>query len=260
MEYKTLILEKQAHIATITINRPKSLNAINSQLVGDFLAALDELEEDRALRVLIVTGGDAVFMAGADIKELSGLDRPTDAHGFIRNVHKLFKRLDAVEVPVIASVSGFAFGGGCELALACDYRLASETARFALPEVGLGLLPGAGGTQRLPRLIGVGRAMDMLISGKPISAKTAETFGLVNKVVSPDQLTAETQKIAESYARQPPVAVKLIKDAVMKGMQMQLPAALEYEARCFEMLFSTKDQKEGVAAFIEKRKPTFQGI
>jgi enoyl-CoA hydratase len=171
----------------------------------------------------------------------------------------VFNRLASIEIPVIAAVSGLAFGGGCELALACDYRMASETARFALPEINLGLMPGAGGTQRLPRLIGVARAMEMLFSGKPISAKTAYAFGLVNKVVNSDQLLAESRELTESYGRQPRVALKWIKNAVCTGMNMDLPFALEYEARCFEMLFSTKDQKEGVRAFMEKRKSNFTG-
>ncbi len=259
MKYKTLFFEKTDHMATLTINRPESMNAINSELIADFSMALDAMEADETIRVLIVTGGDKVFAAGADIKEISCINNPVDAHAFIKKIQLLFSRIASVEIPVIAAVSGLAFGGGCELALACDYRMASETARFALPEINLGLMPGAGGTQRLPRLIGTARAMEMLFLGKPISAKTAYAFGLVNKVVNSDQLLAESRELAESYARQPRVALKWIKSAVCTGMNIDLPFALEYEARCFEMLFSTEDQKEGVRAFLEKRKYSFTG-
>ena len=259
MAYKTLLLDNNDHVATLTLNRPESMNAINSQLMDDFSRVLDAIEADESVRALIVTGGDTVFAAGADIREISGLDTPEDAHAFAWKIRQFFKRLESVEVPVIASVNGLAFGGGCELALACDYRMASETAQFALPEIRLGLMPGAGGTQRLPRLIGTGRALEMLFSGRPISAKTACEFGLVNRVVHPDRLADEARELAESYARKPPVALKMIKNAVWTGMNMDLSAALEYEARCFEILFSTDDRKEGVGAFMGKRKPDFTG-
>jgi len=259
VEYGTLILEKNDHVAAVTINRPESMNAINSELIADFSMALDAVESDGTLRALIVTGGDKVFAAGADIKEISGLEKPVDAHTFLKKFQIVFNRLASVEIPVIAAVSGLAFGGGCELALACDCRIASETARFALPEINLGLMPGAGGTQRLPRLIGIARAMEMLFSGRPISAKTAYEFGLVNKVVPVDRMMPETWELAGCYAGKPRVALRLIKDAMRRGMNMDLQSALEYEARCFEMLFSTEDQKEGVRAFMDKRKSEFTG-
>jgi enoyl-CoA hydratase len=257
VEYSTLFLEKNDHVATVNINRPESMNAINSRLIADFSMALDAIEADGTIRAMIVTGGDKVFAAGADIKEISCLENPVDAHAFVKKIQTFFNRLASAEIPVIAAVSGLAFGGGCELALACDCRMASETARFALPEINLGLMPGAGGTQRLPRLIGTARAMEMLFSGKPISAKTAYEFGLVNKVVSVDRMMAEAWELAGFYARKPRVALRLIKDAMRCGMNMDLSSALEYEARCFEMLFSTEDQKEGVRAFMDKRKSNF---
>lgn len=259
MKYNTLFFEKTDHVATITINRPESMNAINSELIADFSMALNAIEAEETIRVLIVTGGDKVFAAGADIKEIACIDKPLDAQAFVKKIHILFNRLASIDIPVIAAVNGLAFGGGCELTLACDYRIASETAQFALPEINLALMPGAGGTQRLPRLIGTARAMEMLISGKPISAKTAYEFGLVNKLVTLDRMIAETQELAGTYARKPRIALKLIKDAVRTGMNMDLSSALKYEARCFEMLFSTEDEKEGVGAFIEKRKANFTG-
>lgn len=259
MESKNVILEIADHVATLTINRPESMNAINSAMMTDFSSALDRLENDETVHALIVTGGQTVFAAGADIKEISTMDTPSVAHAFVRKIQKNLNRLEALTIPVIASVNGLAFGGGCELALACDYRICSETARFALPEINLGLMPGAGGTQRLPRLIGPARAMEMLFSGQPISAETALAFGLVNKVAASDRMWAETCKLAELYSRKPRWAMKWIKSAVRIGMTMDISSALEYETRCFELLFSTKDEKEGVQAFIEKRKPSFSG-
>lgn len=259
MKFDNITLEISTQRAVITLNRPKSMNAINSGLLTDIEAALDEIEADKAVRVLILTGGETVFAAGADIKEITSLNSPADAHKLIRNIHRCFDRLATMEIPVLAVVSGFAFGGGCELALACDYRIASETAQFCLPEINLGLMPGAGGTQRLPRLIGMGRALEMLLSGKPVSAQRARETGLVNTVVPVEELMSEAMKTAKLLGSKPAVAIRLIKDAVQTGMNTDLASALDYEARCFEMLFSTQDQKEGTAAFVEKRKPDFKG-
>jgi enoyl-CoA hydratase len=231
------------------------MNAINGQLMDDFSAALDSIEVDDRVRSLIVTGGDKVFAAGADIKEISRLDTPTASHAFLVKIQKIFTRLQSLEMPVIAAISGLALGGGCELALACDCRIATEAAQLGLPEINLGLMPGAGGTQRLPRLIGSARAMEMLFSGRPISATTAYAFGLVNRVVSPDRMMIEARELAELLSRKPRWALKWIKSAVRVGMEMDLSSALEYETRCFELLFSTADQKAGVQAFINKQKP-----
>lgn len=259
MEFENIILNKSDHIAVITLNRPKNLNAISAKLLADIEASLDDVESDEAVRALVLTGGEKVFAAGADIKEVSCLNTPADAHLFVRKIHRCFSRLEDMEIPVIAAVSGFAFGGGCELALACDWRIASQTAQFALPEINLGLMPGAGGTQRLPRLIGMGRAFEMLFTGTPVTAQRAWETGLVNTVVPEQDLMPEAMKTAKQLGAKPGFALKMIKKAVQTGMNTDLASALDYEARCFEMLFSTRDQKEGTAAFVEKRKPNFKG-
>jgi enoyl-CoA hydratase len=259
MEFENIIFEKVDSTAVITLNRPKNLNAISTKLLADVEAALHHVESDETIRVLVITGGEKVFAAGADVKEITTLNTPADAHVFVRNLHKCFKRLEDMEIPVIAAISGFAFGGGCELALACDFRIASETAQFALPEINLGLMPGAGGTQRLPRLIGMGRAFEMLFTGAPVTAQRASETGLTNKVVPEQELMAEAMKTAKMLGTKPGFAMKMIKKAVQTGMNTDLTSALDYEARCFEMLFSTHDQKEGTTAFVEKRKPDFKG-
>ncbi len=260
MEFENISLEKSDHTAVITLNRPKSMNAISSPLLSDIEAALDNIESDDVTRTLVITGGEKVFAAGADIKEITCLNTPADAHLFIRKIRRCFNRLEAMEIPVIAAVSGFAFGGGCELTLVCDYRIASDTAQFALPEISLGLMPGAVGTQRLSRLIGTGRAFEMLFTGKPVTAQRAWETGLANTVVPAEELMSEAMKTAKLLASKPGFALKMIRKAVQTGMNTDLASALDYEARCFEMLFSTQDQKkEGTAAFVEKRKPDFKG-
>lgn len=259
MEFDNIRLAMADHTAVITLNRPKNMNAINSGLMSDLESAFDIIESDDAVQVLVITGGEKVFAAGADIKEITCLNTPADAHVLVRKFQRCFNRLEALEIPVIAAVSGFTFGGGCELILACDYRIASETAQFALPEINLGLMPGAGGTQRLPRLIGTGRAFEMLFTGKPVTAQRAWEIGLVNTVLPVEELMAEAMKTARLLASKPGFAMKMIKTSVRAGMNTDLASALDYEARCFEMLFSTEDQKEGTAAFVEKRKPDFNG-
>lgn len=259
MEFETIILEISDHTAVITLNRPKNLNAINTTLLADIEAALAHIEADESVQALVITGGEKVFAAGADVKEITGLNTPAQAHGFVRNISKCFDRLEQMEIPVIAAISGFAFGGGCELALACDWRIAAESATFALPEINLGIMPGAGGTQRLPRLIGTGLALEMLLTGSPVTAQRAYETGLVNTIVTVEKLMAEAMKTAKQLAGKPGFAIKIIKKSVKNGLNTDLKSALDYEARCFEMLFSTHDQKEGTAAFVEKRKPNFKG-
>lgn len=259
MEYENIIFDKSNDAAVVTLNRPENMNAISSGLLSDLESVLDHIDTDRDIRVLVITGGEKVFAAGADIKEITGLHTPADAHGFTRRVHRCFNRIERIQIPVIAAVSGFAFGGGCELALVCDIRIASDTAHFALPEINLGLMPGAGGTQRLPRLIGVGRALELLCTGDPIPARNALEIGLVNSVVPAADLMTITMEMGGKIASKPGFAMQMLKSVVQTGMNTDLASALEYEARCFEMLFSTHDQKEGTAAFIEKRKPEFKG-
>ncbi|SDP64780.1 enoyl-CoA hydratase/isomerase family protein [Desulforhopalus singaporensis] len=259
MKFENILLETSESTAIITLNRPKAMNAINSKLLAEIHEALDQVEADETIQALVITGGEKVFAAGADIKEIRGVENPTQAHRFLRSLLSCFNRLSEVEIPVIAAISGFAFGGGCELALCCDIRIASKTAQLALPEINLGLMPGAGGTQRLARLIGMGLACEMLFTGAPVSADRARKIGLVNKVVEEPDLVNEAMKMATVLGEKPGFALKMIKKAVKTGMNTDLVSGLDYESRCFELLFSTEDQKEGTSAFVEKRKPEFKG-
>jgi len=259
MKFTNILFEKSDHTVVITLNRPKNMNAISNGLLSDIESALDNIESDETIRVVVITGGEKIFAAGADIKEIFCLSTPVEAHSLLFKIHRCFSRIEKLEIPVIAAINGFAFGEACELSLACDYRIASETAQFALPEINLGLMPGAGGTQRLPRLIGMGRAFEMLFTGKSITAQRAWEIGLVNTVVAAEELMTETMKTAKLFASKPTFALKMIKKAVRTGMNTDLTSALEYEARCFEILFSTQDVKEGTTAFLEKRKPEFKG-
>ena len=241
------------------MNRPKSMNAINDEFMRELGHAIDLIETDEEVGAVIVTGGEKFFAAGADIKYIMGISTPLEAHKFVTGVQSLFCRLEDLEKPTIAAVSGLALGGGCELALACDIRLAAENAIFGLPEIKIGVLPGGGGTQRLPRLIGAGRAKEILYTGDPIDANEAYRIGLVNKVIKSDALMEEAKKMAKKLRERPAFALKMIKTSVNKGMSMDLQSALAHEARCFEILFSTEDQEEGMKAFMEKRKPNFKG-
>jgi enoyl-CoA hydratase len=259
MEYKDIIFEKSGHVAIITLNRPKALNAVTTGVLIEIGLAMDEIEADENIGALVVTGGEKIFAAGFDIKELATVDTAADASHFLKRIQPYYNRLATLSVPVIAATSGLTFGGGFELALCCDFRIASDTAKFALPEITLGLIPGAGGTQRLPRIIGLGRANEMIFSGTPISAKKAFAIGLVNEIVSPETLLETAIKKAEMLASRPGYAITVLKNVIQTGLNTDLQSGLEYEARCFEMLFSTHDKKEGVAAFVEKRKPEFKG-
>ncbi|WP_299984000.1 enoyl-CoA hydratase/isomerase family protein [Desulfobacula sp.] len=259
MEFENIILKTSGHVAVITLNRPQSLNAVTSNMLLDINSALEKIESDKMIRALVLTGGEKVFAAGFDIKEILTIKTPADANLFLSKIHLSYNRLADLEIPVIAAASGLTFGGGFELALACDFRIASDTAKFALPEINLGLIPGAGGTQRLPRIIGMGRANEMLFTGRPVSAQKALEMGLVNCMTTPDSLIDKAIKMAEQVASKPGFALKIIKKVVQTGMNTDLTSALDNEARCFEMLFSTRDQKEGVAAFVEKRRPDFKG-
>lgn len=257
MDYKTIIYETKGKIAFITINRPQSRNALNSQVFSEMNAALSDADKDGEIKVIILTGGEKYFAAGADISEMGQLLKPTDAHRFLQNAHTAYNKIEAIEKPVIAAVSGFAFGGGCELALACDLRIASENAVFGQPEIKIGVLPGAGGTQRLPRIIGVSKAKELLFTGGSIGAQEAYRLGLVNKIVPIGSVVEEATMMGESIAAQPGFALKLTKSAINNGLNMSIKEALAYEARCFEILFSTDDQKLGMDAFINKTTATY---
>ncbi|AET68084.1 enoyl-CoA hydratase/carnithine racemase [Desulfosporosinus orientis DSM 765] len=258
MSYETILVEIEEGIATITLNRPDVLNALNDKVFNELEEAATKLAADEAVRVVIITGGEKVFAAGADISQMATSSAVEVATGG-NPAQKAFINIENMPKPVIASISGFALGGGCELTLVADVRIAADNAQFGLPEIKLGIIPGAGGTQRLPRLIGIGRAKELIFSGAFIKADEALQIGLVNKVVPPDQLSAETQKMAKRFADQGAVALRLAKAAVNEGLRMDLEAGLEYEHKCFSLLFATEDQKEGMKAFMEKRPAKFQG-
>lgn len=256
--YETITLEKRGAVAVLTINRPDKLNALNHKVHTEGVAALDELRKDDSVRVLVITGaGEKSFVAGADISEFEGQTPVTQRNTF--HERSLFNSIDTFPKPVIAMVNGFCLGGGNELAMACDIRMASENAKFSQPEINLGIMCGGGGTQRLTRLVGEGRSMEMVLTGDMIDAATAERFGLVNHVFLADQLEAETMKLAEKIATKAPIALQLSKEAVKFASRSNLDEGLRREVDLFAICFSTEDKKEGVAAFLEKRKPEFKG-
>lgn len=257
-DYETITVDYRGKVAILTINRPDKLNALSSRVHSEGVAALDELRRDDTVRVLVITGaGEKAFIAGADISEFEGQTPVTQRDSF--HERSLFNSLDTFPKPVIAMVNGFCLGGGNELAMACDIRIASETARFSQPEINLGIMCGGGGTQRLPRLIGEGRAMEMALTGDMIDAETAYRFGLVNHIHPADQLEAETMKLAEKIAEKAPIALQLSKEAVKFASRSNLDEGLRREVDLFAICFSTEDKQEGVAAFLEKRKPVFKG-
>lgn len=259
MEYKTIIYTKKDGVATITLNRPASMNALNTQVFGELQHAFSRTEADDEVRVVVITGSEKFFAAGADIMELANIATPLDIQRYAKLSRDVFRQIEATEKPLIAAVSGFALGGGCELTLVCDLRIASETAVFGVPEIKIGVLPGGGGTQRLPRLLGTTKAKELLYTGDNIDAGEALRLGLVNKVVPVDKLLEETYSLAKKIAARPAVAVRMIKSCVDNGVNLDIKSAVAYEARCFEILFSTYDQQEGMKAFTEKRKAVFQG-
>ncbi len=254
----TVDLSIEEGIATITMNRPQALNAFNSAQLDQLLAVVRDVASNSNVRVALLTGaGERAFAAGADIKEMAALDA-TQGLAFGRRGHAVANALEAMPQPVIAAVNGFAFGGGCELALACDIRLASENARFAQPEVGLGIPPGWGGSQRLPRLVGPGRASELILTGRQVFADEALRIGLVNAVHPLDQLLLAAREMARSIARNSPRAVRTAKSLMKLAYQGAPGAGLDAEARAFGAAFETADQREGMSAFVEKRGAIFQ--
>lgn len=256
MKFETLILDKEDHIRIITLNRPERLNAINLQLILDFERVLAEIDGDEEATAVILTGGGKGFCAGADIKREK--DDP-NAKKLPLGRHSLPNKLEDLEKPVIAAINGPCIGGGLELALSCDFRIASEAAKFGFGEVKLGIIPAAGGTARLPRLIGPGRAKEFLYFGNIVEAEEAYRVGLVNKVVSPEGLMAEARRWAAELVEKSPLVLKMLKHCVNIGMQMDLIGAIDYETKCSAILLNTEDFKEGKRAFVEKRKPVFKG-
>ena len=259
MTFENLSCEQTEAVATVTVSRPKVLNALNAATIQELGDCLVRLRDDTSVRAIVLTGeGDRVFIAGADIAELSQLT-PTAAREVARRGQALCNRLERATKPIIAAVNGFALGGGLELAMACTLRVAAETAKLGQPEVNLGLLPGFGGTQRLPRLVGPGRALEMLLTGEPVDATEAWRMGLVNRVVPAGRVRDEARELAGLLASKPPLVMQYILDVVRSGMQMSLQDGCEQEATLFGLVASTEDMREGTRAFLEKRRARFKG-
>lgn len=260
MSYEHILLERDGAVAIVMLNRPKQLNALSQAVLREVDAALDELAADDAIRSIILTGsGDRAFAAGADIGELAGLESATQGRVLATRSHQLGRKMADLNKPIIAAINGFALGGGLELALACDFRLASDTAQVGLPEVTLGIIPGWGGTQRLPRLVGPGMAKLLMMTGERIDAAEALRLGIVERVYPQAELLDAAKQLAQKLAGLPPLSIAAIKQAVNRGLNMTLDDANMYEAGLFAELAATQDCKEGTRAFLEKRKPEWQG-
>ena len=256
---ENVLYEKKGSIAYVTLNRPKVLNALNKATIAELHDVFKDARDDAAVRGVVLTGtGDKAFAAGADISEMAGYT-PDEAEEKTRYGQHLTTVIENLGKPVVAAVNGFALGGGCELAMACTIRLAVETAKFGQPEVAIGIIPGYGGTQRLPRLVGKGRALEIILTGEMIGAQEAHRIGLVNEVVAKDDLIPRAEALIQKIAVNAPFAVKLTMEAVNRGLDTTLGEGLEIEATLFARCTATEDMKEGVAAFRDKRKPSFQG-
>lgn len=259
MAYENIIFEAEGSIAKITFNRPKALNALNQALLGEFAEALGEIEKNEEIKVLVLTGsGDKAFVAGADITEINKLS-PLEAKFFCKKGHDAISMLQELPIPVIAAVNGFALGGGSEMALACDFIYAADSAKFGLPEITLGIIPGFGGTQRLPRVIGPNLAKEMIFTGKMISAEEAKAYGMVNKVVPLEELMDSVMKTAKSIAAKGRVSLRAAKYAVNTGLDVDLTTGRKVEIDSFALCIESQDSKEGTSAFMEKRKAEFKG-
>jgi len=259
MSYQTILFEKEGVVAILKFNRPKALNAINPDVLEEVRAVLDQVERDESIKVLVLTGeGDRAFVAGADIAHMSQLT-PLEMRHFSRTGQELLFKLENLSIPVIASVNGFALGGGLEIAMACDFIYASEKAKFGQPEINLGLIPGFGGTQRLPRLIGKSRAKEICMTGDMIGAREALDIGLINKVFPPEQLWEETMNSAKLLSEKGSVSLKAIKDCIGRGVDVDLRDGCYMESDAFGLCIVSPDAKEGMSAFLEKRKAEFKG-
>lgn len=258
MEYQNIQVEIAEGIAVVTISRRQALNALNTATLRELENIFDEIAGSEIKAVIITGAGEKAFIAGADIAEMAGMS-PLEAREFALLGHRVTRKMERIPQPVIAAVNGFALGGGCEIALACDIRIAAEGARFGQPEVGLGIIPGFGGTQRLPRLIGKGLANELLLTARLVTSGEALQMGLVNQVVSSDQLMTKAREMAKTIGEKGSIAARLIKTVVLRGQGMDLEKALEMEADSFALCFSTGEQKEGMEAFLSKRKPAFKG-
>lgn len=251
-----LSLDKAQGVLTITLDNPKTLNSLDSKMLSDLDEAIENAKADEEVRVVIITGSGKSFVAGADIKAMSEMEA-VEAKQFGKMGAGLFRKIELMSKPVIAAVNGFALGGGCELAMACDIRIASEKAKFGQPEVCLGITPGFSGTQRLPRIVGIGKAKEMIFSGNIIDAQEAYRIGLVDRVVEPDSLLDTAMELANKIASNSKIAVGYAKEAINSGLQADIDTAIGIELSLFGLCFSTQDQKEGMSAFLEKRNPKF---
>jgi enoyl-CoA hydratase len=259
MPYQHLLLSVQDRIATLTVNRPDKLNALNSALIGELGSAIDELQAREDVAGIILTGAGRAFVAGADISELAAVSA-LEGKRLARRGQEIFRRFEISPKPTVAAVNGFALGGGCELAMSCQMRIASEAAKFGQPEVKLGLIPGYGGTQRLPRLVGRGRALQLLLTGEMIDAAEAYRIGLVNRVVAGDQLISSATALLQQMLTNAPLGLAACIEMVDRGLEMPLDDALSLEATQFGVLIATNDTAEGTRAFLEKRAPRFRGV
>jgi len=256
MSYEFILAEAKGRVAVITLNRPKQLNALNPQLMQELGAALKAFDADDGVGAILITGGDKAFAAGADIGVMKDFDFQ---HAFLSNyITRDWEHIRSVRKPVIAAVAGYALGGGCELAMMCDIVIAAESAKFGQPEINLGVLPGSGGTQRLPRAVGKAKAMDLCLTARMMDAAEAERSGLVSRVVPNDKLMLETMAVAEKIASYSLPAVMMVKEAVNRAYESTLSEGVLFERRLFHAAFALEDQKEGIAAFLEKRKPVFK--
>lgn len=256
MEFIKVSQDHAPHVALVQLNRPKELNALNLQLMNELCEALQDLDKNDDVRVIVLTGNERAFAAGADIRQLS---EKSSIDMYKMDLFSLWRKIASTRKPIVAAVSGFALGGGCELAMSCDMIVASETAQFGQPEIKIGVIPGAGGTQRLTKAVGKVKAMEMILTGKFINAEEALKLGLINTIVPVELFLSEATKLANEIAAMPPLAVQMAKESINRSFEVSLEEGLYFERKNYNMLYSSEDQKEGMNAFIEKRKPNFKG-
>jgi enoyl-CoA hydratase len=255
MTYETILVETRGNVGLITLNRPKALNALNAVLIDELGQAVGTMDENPKIGCIVLTGTEKAFAAGADIKEMAALD---SVEAFLRDYGSALDRLAHVRKPIVAAVAGYCLGGGCELAMICDIIIGADSAKFGQPEISLGVIPGMGGTQRLPRLIGKSKAMDLILTGRMMDAAEAERCGLLSRIVPADDLLDEAMRVAEKIADLSLPAVMMAKEAVNRALEIGLSEGILFERRLFHAVFATEDQTEGMAAFVEKRTPQFR--
>ncbi|KUG04633.1 enoyl-coa hydratase [hydrocarbon metagenome] len=258
MEWKTITLDFNEGVCTLTLNSPETMNALSSELNSEMGAAINMLSADRQVRVLVITGSKKVFAAGGDIKAMASCN-PEQARAYIEPIHQVFNKIAGLPIPTIAAVSGFAFGGGVELSLTCDFRIAAQNAKFGFPEINLGIFPAAGGSQRLPRLIGTQKTKRLMFTGETIDAAAALSFGLVDQVVPTEELMEEVKQFAVQLSKKPPLALMRLKESIQQGINTDINTALIMEMDNCCSLFASQDQKEGMNAFMERRTAVFKG-